>query len=208
MGKKRSPWGVWWLSVITLGVYYLVWYVKINKELRRASGDLFKVGTFGLWMSQCIPIANWISLANTANRLNMTQQKLGESVSGSPGMTILSSFWFSSQTRYLQRRLNTTWVAGQIGTHSIFPALSVHPAATESTQAFSGSPTATQIAATPAVLPPTNNTSAVPELAASAISVQTTPNAPAGWYPDSAAPGFQRYWDGAIWTEHTAPLHP
>lgn len=27
--------------------------------------------------------------------------------------------------------------------------------------------------------------------------------APAGWYPDGT--GGQRYWDGSIWTEHTAP---
>ncbi|WCO65662.1 DUF2510 domain-containing protein [Iamia majanohamensis] len=28
---------------------------------------------------------------------------------------------------------------------------------------------------------------------------------PAGWYP-SGVPGEQRYWDGAQWTEHTAPV--
>jgi hypothetical protein len=28
--------------------------------------------------------------------------------------------------------------------------------------------------------------------------------APAGWYPDPAGGGGQRYWDGAAWTEHTA----
>lgn len=29
---------------------------------------------------------------------------------------------------------------------------------------------------------------------------------PAGWYPDTSVPGQQRYWDGARWTEHTAPI--
>ena len=29
---------------------------------------------------------------------------------------------------------------------------------------------------------------------------------PAGWYPDTGVPGQQRYWDGARWTEHTAPV--
>ena len=27
-----------------------------------------------------------------------------------------------------------------------------------------------------------------------------------GWYPDTTMPGTQRYWDGAAWTTHTAPL--
>ena len=34
----------------------------------------------------------------------------------------------------------------------------------------------------------------------------TTPPTPPGWYPDPQAPGYQRYWDGAQWTQHVAPL--
>ncbi|WP_344222988.1 DUF2510 domain-containing protein, partial [Lapillicoccus jejuensis] len=33
----------------------------------------------------------------------------------------------------------------------------------------------------------------------------TTPPAPAGWYPDGTV---LRYWDGRMWTSHTAPLAP
>ncbi|QNE34938.1 DUF2510 domain-containing protein [Leifsonia shinshuensis] len=33
-------------------------------------------------------------------------------------------------------------------------------------------------------------------------------NPPAGWYADPAASGLVRYWDGAAWTEHTAPHAP
>jgi Protein of unknown function (DUF2510) len=31
-------------------------------------------------------------------------------------------------------------------------------------------------------------------------------SAQAGWYPDSHLTGTQRYWDGARWTDHVAPL--
>lgn len=29
---------------------------------------------------------------------------------------------------------------------------------------------------------------------------------PAGWYPDPTIPGTLRWWDGAAWTEHRAPV--
>ena len=109
MYKKRSPWGVWWLTPITASIYYLVWYVKINHEIAAASNGTIKVNTFGLWFSQCVPIANWISVANTAQRLAQVQTMNGLPVTPSAGVAVLSSFWFWSNTRYMQRRLNATW---------------------------------------------------------------------------------------------------
>ncbi|MEO8263514.1 MAG: DUF2510 domain-containing protein [Pseudolysinimonas sp.] len=32
-----------------------------------------------------------------------------------------------------------------------------------------------------------------------------TPTVPPGWYPDTSAPGWQRWWDGTQWTEHVHP---
>jgi hypothetical protein len=32
--KVRNPWGVVGLTIITLGIYHLVWWYKINKELK------------------------------------------------------------------------------------------------------------------------------------------------------------------------------
>jgi hypothetical protein len=109
IGKIRSPWGVWWLSFLTLGIYYLVWYVKLNKEIARAAGPDIQVQTFGLWFSQCVPIAYWISLAHTAERLKTAQHRNGTAPTASAGMAILGTFWFISQTRYLQRRANALW---------------------------------------------------------------------------------------------------
>jgi hypothetical protein len=109
IGKIRSPWGVWWLTFLTLGIYYLVWYVKLNKEVARAAGPDIHVETFGLWFSQCVPIAYWISLAHTTERLNTASHRNGTAPTASGGMAILGTFWFMSQTRYLQRRANASW---------------------------------------------------------------------------------------------------
>jgi uncharacterized protein DUF4234 len=32
--KLRNPWGAFALSIVTLGIYFLVWYYKVNRELR------------------------------------------------------------------------------------------------------------------------------------------------------------------------------
>jgi hypothetical protein len=32
--KERGPWAVFFLSIVTLGIYYLVWYYKVNREIR------------------------------------------------------------------------------------------------------------------------------------------------------------------------------
>ena len=111
IGKNRSPWAVWCLSAVTLGVYYLVWYVRLNKEIARVAGVDVAVGTVGLWLSQCVPIASWVGLAHTAQRLRTAQERAGVEPSVSAGRTILTSLWFGSQTLYLQRLANELWQA-------------------------------------------------------------------------------------------------
>jgi hypothetical protein len=110
-GKIRSPWAVWCLSVLTLGVHYLVWYVRLNKEIAGAAGVDVTVRTVGLWLSQCVPIANWVSLAHTARRLQTALELAAAETSVSAGRTMLASLWFGSHTRYLQRRANELWRA-------------------------------------------------------------------------------------------------
>ena len=40
VGKTRNPWGVWLIALITLGVYFFVWYYKVNRELRDYDPDI------------------------------------------------------------------------------------------------------------------------------------------------------------------------
>ncbi len=43
------------------------------------------------------------------------------------------------------------------------------------------------------------------EAPAPASTTPPPPGIPAGWYPDADNDKLLRYWDGQVWTEHTAP---
>ncbi|HEX8092533.1 DUF4234 domain-containing protein [Jatrophihabitans sp.] len=111
VGVRRSAWGVWWLSALTFGIYYLVWYYKINAELRAFAPEAVEVSPGKAVLAQLLPIFAWVSLANTSTRLNDAHRVIQSPVRVSGGMAILGTFWFNSQTRYLQRRLNSLWDA-------------------------------------------------------------------------------------------------
>lgn len=111
VGTSRSAWGVWWLSGLTFGIYYLVWYYKINNELRAFAPEAVEVSPGKAVLAQLLPIFAWVSLAHTSTRLNNAHLAIQSPVRVSGGMAILGTFWFNSQTRYLQRRLNSLWDA-------------------------------------------------------------------------------------------------
>jgi signal transduction histidine kinase len=103
--RKQGAWGLWWLCVITLGIYYYVWYHRINKEL--ASVSRAAVPANGNWWNQLIPIWNLVGLGATAKRLNAAHAGIGSPTRVGLFVTwFWGPLWFASQTRYLQRRLN------------------------------------------------------------------------------------------------------
>lgn len=103
--RKQGAWGLWWLVLITFGVYYYVWYARINREL--AAVLRIAVPSDGQWWSQLIPIYNLIGLARTAQRVNSAHAAVGSPTRVGVFVTwFWAAGWFASQTRYLQRRIN------------------------------------------------------------------------------------------------------
>ena len=96
---------------LTFGIYYLVWYYKINAELRDFAPEAVQVSPGKAVLAQLLPIFAWVSLAHTSTRLNNAHRAINSPVRVSGGVAILGTFWFNSQTRYLQRRLNSLWDA-------------------------------------------------------------------------------------------------
>jgi hypothetical protein len=104
--RKQGAWGLWWLVGLSCGIYYFVWYQRINNELIAVTGEPRSLEHE--WYSQIIPIFSIIAMWKTAERVNNAHAAMGSPTRVSPPMAaILAPIWFGSQTRYLQRRMNT-----------------------------------------------------------------------------------------------------
>src|SRR6478609_9385191 len=78
VGKTRNPWGVWGLSLITLGIYFLYWYYKVNDEVRNYDRSIEVEPGISL-LAQFIPIANIISFYKSGERIDRARTTAGVS---------------------------------------------------------------------------------------------------------------------------------
>ena len=108
--KRRNPLAVWLgLPIITLGIYHLVWYYKIHREMaefdRRRSipvaGPMLVVLLLG-WTV----IAPLVSYHNAGKRIRNAQTSAGLAATCSPTLCWLLSLLFGVNLLYLQIQLN------------------------------------------------------------------------------------------------------
>ncbi|MGH9045343.1 MAG: DUF4234 domain-containing protein [Acidimicrobiales bacterium] len=88
LGKDRSPAGILGLSIVTLGIYYLVWYGKLNGEIQRHDRDI-NVEPGWAVVAMLFPIANAISAYSTAARIRQMQLDDGRTDTISPVVALL-----------------------------------------------------------------------------------------------------------------------
>ena len=112
---KRNPLGVLGLSIITIGIYYFVWYYKINDEIRRVEKDdsisplrSLMAMIFG-WI---IIVPPFLAMWNTAKHVQALEQRLGVKQTVEPALTIVIMLVFSPAVgTYVQAHLNSGWDA-------------------------------------------------------------------------------------------------
>jgi hypothetical protein len=116
--KVRNPWAVLLFTVITLGVYYLVWYYKINREMSDWGeqnhvdiGMSPGMSVLAVTLGGILIIPPFVSIWGTGKRMQLTQR--AANVHGGSGL-----LWFvmhiipmvSLFARvYLQYQLNQAW---------------------------------------------------------------------------------------------------
>ena len=108
--KRRNPLAIWLgLPLITLGIYALVWYYKIHKEMaefdRRRSVPVTGPMLVLLFLGWTV-IAPIVSFHNAGARVRAAQRSAGLAATCSPTLAWLLLFIFGLNTLYLQVELN------------------------------------------------------------------------------------------------------
>lgn len=114
-GKRRGPWAVWLLAVVTCGVYGLVWYYKANRELRDSGAGAG--GRPVLAVLALLPgvvllyVPLFTSVYRTGARIRRVQAHAGLEPSCWPGLGLVLVFALGSFPVYYQAQLNKAWIA-------------------------------------------------------------------------------------------------
>ena len=116
--KIRSPWAAALLPIITLGIYYFVWYYKINREMRDLGhardsdelGDSPGTSLLAVTLGALIIVPAIVSVVHTAQRIQKAQRLTGveQTLNGWLALVlyilITPAFW-----AYQQSELNKVW---------------------------------------------------------------------------------------------------
>jgi heme/copper-type cytochrome/quinol oxidase subunit 2 len=112
-GKTRNIWLVWLVwPLITLGVYYFVWWYKINREARDFDEKIEVnpvLSLLAVTIGSIIIVPPFVSIYRTGLRIAKMQEdaELQPSCNGWIGVGL--SFVASLQSLYYQTELNKLW---------------------------------------------------------------------------------------------------
>jgi hypothetical protein len=120
--KVRNPLIAFALVIPTLGIYYLVWYYKINRELRdlgRATAQQERLGRhpftslLAVTVGWLLVVPPFVSMYQTFQRIAVAQEVRGVPERANPwvGLGLFSAglFLLPVEMIYAQNELNRAW---------------------------------------------------------------------------------------------------
>ena len=111
--RKREPLGVLGLSFITLGIYFLYWYYKVNDEIRRFEHDDSispSRSLMALLFGWIIIVPPFIAMYNTAKHVRTIEERMGITSQLEPALVIVIMVLVTiGNGLYIQEHLNGVW---------------------------------------------------------------------------------------------------
>ena len=104
-------WFVW--PLITLGIYSLVWYYKVNREARDFDSRIKvdpAIALIAVLFGWIIIIPPFVSIYRTGERIAQMQRAAGLEPTCIPIVGLLLTFVFHLETLYYQYELNRIWI--------------------------------------------------------------------------------------------------
>jgi hypothetical protein len=117
--KIRNPFLVFVWSLLTLGIYYVVWYYKINRELRDACGvDVSPViAILAITIGWLVIVPPFFSWYRTFERIVKAQRNAGLTSEASPILGfilfLIAVVFLPVEVIYAQDELNKVWRAAR-----------------------------------------------------------------------------------------------
>jgi len=112
-GRTRNIFLVWFVwPLITLGIYFFVWYYKVNREARDFDSriDVNPTGALlAVLIGWIIIIPPFVSIYRTGERIAKMQRAAGLAPTCIPVLGLLLIFVFSLDRLYYQYELNRIW---------------------------------------------------------------------------------------------------
>jgi hypothetical protein len=116
--KIRSPWGVFGLTLVTLGLYFLFWYYRINRELN-AFGRTFSASNplrvnpalalLAMTVGAVLIVPPFVSAYRTFKRIRRAEELAGVPDRMSPALAFVLFLIGLIGMIYAQRHLNRVW---------------------------------------------------------------------------------------------------
>jgi hypothetical protein len=112
-GKTRNIWLTWLVwPILTLGIYHLVWYYKINREARDFDEKIAVEPTLSLLavlIGWIIIVPPFVSIYRSGERIAQMQEDAGMERSCNGWLGLVLSFFASLHSLYYQYELNRIW---------------------------------------------------------------------------------------------------
>jgi hypothetical protein len=118
VGKTRGPVAVWLLSAVTLGIYFLIWWYKINREVRDFAPSIGVspgVATLAVSVGSLVVVPPIVSIVRTGRRIAAAQQSAGLPPTCSGVVGFLLSLVLGVNVIYYQAVLNQVWAQARGG---------------------------------------------------------------------------------------------
>jgi uncharacterized protein DUF4234 len=112
-GKTRNIFLVWFVwPLITLGIYFLVWYYKVNREARDLDSRIEvhpAVSVIAVSLGWIIIVPPFVSIFRTGERIAAMQRTAGLEPTCLPIVGLILTFVLHLDSLYYQYELNRIW---------------------------------------------------------------------------------------------------